>query len=146
MYTCTKTYDHSEFSCVFRQWRAESHCRLLHGYALSFKIVFEADTLDANNWVIDFGSLKPIKQWLKDIFDHTTVIASDDPQLQIFRDLEQQDLIALRVIPDVGCEKFALYVFQYVHDWLGSRSSALVRLRSVEVCEHGVNSAIYEAS
>lgn len=145
MYTCTKRYDHSEFSCCFRQWRAESHCRLLHGYALSFKIVFEADTLDANNWVFDFGSLKPIKQWLKDTFDHTTVIASDDPQVQTFRDLEQQGLIALRVIPDVGCEKFAQYVFQHVHDWLGSRSASLVRLRSVEVCEHGVNSAIYEA-
>ena len=38
----TKTYGHEEgLSCCFRQWRAtHSHCRLLHGYALSFRLTF----------------------------------------------------------------------------------------------------------
>ena len=33
----TKLFD--GFSCVFRQWRAEdTHCKYLHGYAISFRI------------------------------------------------------------------------------------------------------------
>ena len=72
-YYSTKTYDHNEgLSCAFRQWRADSHCNLIHGYALGFEITFEAEELDDRNWVIDFGDLGVLKKWLKEMFDHTT--------------------------------------------------------------------------
>lgn len=46
-YLSTKTYGHEVgLSATFRQWRAKSHCRLLHGYSLSFRFEFEANTLD----------------------------------------------------------------------------------------------------
>ena len=46
------------FSTVFRQWKAKgTHCRFLHGYAISFKVDFEGD-LDERNWVWDFGGMK----------------------------------------------------------------------------------------
>ncbi len=53
IYRSTKMYDHNEgLSCCFRQWRAtDSHCRLIHGYALAFKFVFATfgdGTLNAN--------------------------------------------------------------------------------------------------
>ena len=52
----TKLFD--GFSCVFRQWKAEdTHCKYLHGYALSFRIWFEGE-LDERNWVWDFGGMK----------------------------------------------------------------------------------------
>ena len=41
------------------------------------------------------------------MFDHTTVVAKDDPQLEHFKQLSYKNLIQLRVINDVGCEKFA---------------------------------------
>ena len=76
----TKTYGHEiGLSACFRQWRAESHCRLLHGYALAVKFVFESEELDVRNWVVDFGSLKTLKGWLEDTFDHTLLVANDDP-------------------------------------------------------------------
>jgi 6-pyruvoyltetrahydropterin/6-carboxytetrahydropterin synthase len=82
-YQVTKTYGHElGLSCVFRQHRANSHCKQLHGYALAFDIVFETETLDARNWVIDFGSLKEVKEWLVDMFDHTLLVASDDPMFE----------------------------------------------------------------
>ena len=35
MYRSSKTYGHEiGLSAAFRQWRAQSHCRLIHGYAL----------------------------------------------------------------------------------------------------------------
>ena len=76
----TKTYNNDRgLSCAFRQWRAEhSHCKLIHGYSLGFKVIFECDKLDERNWVMDFGGLKKFKNWLEDMFDHTLVIAEDD--------------------------------------------------------------------
>ena len=59
IYRSTKTYDHNEgLSCCFRQWRADSHCKLLHGYALAFKFVFATRALDARNCCYDFGGLR----------------------------------------------------------------------------------------
>lgn len=144
-YKSTKTYGHEiGLTAVFRQWRAESHCRFLHGYALAFRFEFEADELDVRNWVVDFGSLKSLKGWLEDTFDHKTVVAEDDPQLQLFHDLAVAGLIQLRVVPATGCEKFAEMVFEATEVWLADNGYApRVRLVSVEVREHGANSAIY---
>ena len=59
-YQSTKTFGHDlGISCAFRQWRAtHSHCSKIHGYALSVTMVFEANTLDDRNWVMDFGGFK----------------------------------------------------------------------------------------
>lgn len=147
-YRSTKTYDHNVgLSCAFRQWRADSHCRYLHGYALAVKFVFEADELDARNWVVDFGSLKSLKGWLEDTFDHKTVVAEDDPELGLFRLMEERGLCQLRVLPAAGCEKFAEMIYGAAEVWLKDNGYApRVRLVSVEVREHGANSAIYSAA
>ena len=55
-------------SCAFRQPQAKSHCRFLHGYQLTAKFWFESDQLDENNWVVDFGALKGLKELLKNQF------------------------------------------------------------------------------
>ena len=59
-------------SCAFRQPQAKAHCQFLHGYRLTAKFWFEANELDENNWVVDFGALKGLKQLLEKQFDHTT--------------------------------------------------------------------------
>ena len=69
-YRSTKLFD--GFSCCFRQWKAKhSHCSFLHGYSLGFKLVFECESLDERNWVMDFGGLKDFKLFLEKTFDHT---------------------------------------------------------------------------
>src|SRR5918998_711039 len=116
IYRSTKSYDHSEgLSCCFRQWRAtHSHCRLVHGYALAFRFVFATHELDERNWCFDFGGLKPVKAWLKETFDHTTLVAQDDPEFARFEDLARDGLLDLRILPAVGCEATAKYVFDYL--------------------------------
>ena len=110
----TKTYGNDRgFSCCFRQWRAKhSHCSLLHGYSLGFKLVFECDSLDERNWVMDFGGLKELKDWLEDHFDHTIVVSKDDPEIGQLRALEKRGLAKVRVFDNVGSEKFAVEVFK----------------------------------
>ena len=113
-YQVIKTYgNETGHSCAFRQWRADSHCNLIHGYALGFEITFEAEELDDRNWVIDFGDLGVLKKWLKEMFDHTTVVAFDDPHLELFEDLNNKNLINLRLLENVGCEAFAETVYLF---------------------------------
>lgn len=146
VYRSTKTYGHAEgLSCCFRQWRAtHSHCQLLHGYALAFKFVFATHTLDERNWCFDFGGLKATRAWLHETFDHTLLIARDDPQLPVLVQLEQVGLAKLRILPAVGCEAIASYVFDHVADDVARDSAGRVWLESVEVSEHAGNSAVYE--
>ena len=140
----TKTYNHNiGLSCAFRQWRAKhSHCKYMHGYALSVRINFKG-MLNDRNWVYDFGDLKFVKQFLQDTFDHKTVIAEDDPELETFKELEEKGLIQLVVIPHVGCEKFAEYICKEIAPQIVVNSNERVKLMSVEVREHSGNSAIY---
>lgn len=144
-YASTKTYGHEiGLSACFRQWRAESHCRLLHGYALAVRFEFEADELDVRNWVVDFGSLKSLKGWLEDTFDHTLLVAEDDPLREVLVNLEYLGVARVVRVQHTGCEAFAELIYVCAQLWLKDNGYApRVRLRSVEVREHGANSAIY---
>ena len=141
-YRVIKTYGNERgLSCAFRQWRADSHCRLIHGYSLGFKFTFEAKTLDDKNWVYDFGDMGFVKEFLEDNFDHILMVAFDDPRKQ---DLYNLDGIAeIRELPVVGCEAFAEYVYSYVNQEVEVQTTGRVKLVSVECFEHGANSALF---
>jgi 6-pyruvoyl-tetrahydropterin synthase len=92
----TKTY--TNYPCCHRQHRHDGNCAVLHGYSRSFYIVFEAQTLDACGFAVDFGKLKPIKAHLDYMFDHTLLLCDDDPLLPQFRELEQLGACAIRIM------------------------------------------------
>lgn len=146
MHISTKTFGHElGLSCAFRQWRARSHCNKLHGYAISVRIEFEACTLDTRNWVVDFGSMKSLKSWLEDTFDHKTLVAVDDPQLEWFKQAATMGIIDIVEVQATGCEAMAQMIYSYTQKWLTVNGyNPRVGVRSVEVAEHGANSAIYE--
>lgn len=146
-YQVTKTYGPEQgLSAAFRQWRADSHCRLIHGYALGFKFTFECEDLDVRNWCVDFGGLKGLKQILIGNFDHKLLVAGDDPDLGVFKTLHGMGIAEVIVFPDgVGCEKFAEYVYKVAQQWLlDAGFSPRCKLVQVEVFEHAGNSAIYK--
>ena len=182
MYESTKIID--GFSTTFRQWKANSHCKYIHGYSLSFKLTFKSETLNEYNWVQDFGfskskdftlkvmdlfkdcnfklynptdrndkltmegcsleifnpsyisNLYTIKGFFDYLFDHTTIIAKDDPNLSEFISLNEKKLIQLRILEYVGCEKFSEFIFEKL-------KPILPNLYSVECRENDKNTAIY---
>jgi 6-pyruvoyltetrahydropterin/6-carboxytetrahydropterin synthase len=123
---------------------------------------------------MDFGGLKAFKEWSEYQFDHTLVVAKDDPHLKLFETMamfglqDQGGVCDLRIVEGVGCEKFAelayktmeniLKAFQAGNSWflVAENGDTLqefkcrypvgqgVRLRSAEVFEHAGNSAVYE--
>lgn len=144
MYTVRKTFDLGLSTC-FRQWKAESHCHFLHGYALQVTIEFRAAYLDKHGWVIDFGSLKGIKDWLIKCFDHKTLVAQDDPEMETFIDLAKRGIIDINVVSCVGCESFAKLIAVASANFLRDAGChARVHVHSVEVREHGANAVIYK--
>ena len=146
----TKIFD--GFSTVFRQWKAEdTHCRFIHGYGVSFKIWFEGE-LDERNWVWDFGGMKRAKgtidgmspkAWMDFMFDHTMIVAEDDPHAKAFAQMHEAGVAQVRFIPATGSEKFAEYVYDKVNQFIFPETDGRVKVVKVEFREHGKNSAIY---
>ena len=150
-FTSTKVFD--GFTTVFRQWKAETtHCRFLHGYGISFKLWFEGD-LDERNWVWDFGGMKRAKGTIDGMspkvcmdymFDHTFVVAEDDPFLESFKKMDEAGVAQVRVVPATGAERFAQYVYDKVNPFIVEETKGRVKIAKVEFREHGKNSAIYD--
>ena len=146
----TKVFD--GFSTCFRQWKAETtHCRFLHGYGISFKLWFEGD-LDERNWVWDFGGMKRAKgtidgmspkAWMDYMFDHTFVVAEDDPFLQSFLKMDEAGVAQIRVVPATGAERFAQFVYEKLNTFISEETQGRVKVLKVEFREHGKNSAIF---
>ena len=146
----TKLFD--GFSCVFRQWKAkDTHCRFMHGYGVSFRVWFEG-SLDDRNWVWDFGGMKRAqtkidgmspKAWMDYMFDHTILVAKDDPMINLINDLEHNQIAQVRVVEATGAEKFAEYIFSKLNKFVQTETDGRVRVAKVEFMEHGKNTAIY---
>lgn len=133
----------SGFPCTHRQWRASSHCRFVHGYSRSFYFEFAARELTPEGWVVDFGGLKELKTWLEYMFDHTFLIAQDDPHLEDFKKLNAEGVIQLRVMPNPGMEGTALFVYEEAMKILKSLYGDRAWITLVEVSENEKNSAKY---
>ena len=117
------------FSTVFRQWKA-----------------------DHRNWVWDFGGMKRAKTlidgmqpkvWMDWMFDHTVILAEDDPDKKLFGEMQAAGMIQLRVIEATGAEKFAEYIYNKLNDFVHEETEGRVRVTKVKFMEHGKNAAYY---
>jgi 6-pyruvoyltetrahydropterin/6-carboxytetrahydropterin synthase len=149
----TKLFD--GYSCVFRQWKAEgTHCRFLHGYGISFRVWFEGQ-LDERNWVWDFGGMKRAKgtidgmnpkEWMDYMFDHTFLVAEDDPFLPLAKGMDKGGIAQVRIVPATGAEQFAKFIYQKLNTFIQEETDGRVKVTQVEFMEHSKNTAIYSES
>jgi 6-pyruvoyltetrahydropterin/6-carboxytetrahydropterin synthase len=125
--------------------------QFLHGYAVSFRVWFDGE-LDERHWVADFGLMKRAtskidgmapKDYFAYLLDHTTIVAEDDPFMDEFVRLDALGIIQLRVLPAVGCERFAEFLYYKIQDFLKIETNGRVKVTKVEVYEHERNSASY---
>ena len=73
MLTCRKTY--SDIPFAHRQHLHDGHCAFVHGHNWDISITFGCEKTDENGFVVDFGKLKFIKEWLNANLDHACVFA-----------------------------------------------------------------------
>jgi 6-pyruvoyltetrahydropterin/6-carboxytetrahydropterin synthase len=145
----TKTYGNERgLSCCSRQWAADSDCHLLHGYSFGFRFVFAAEQLDKRGWVLDFGKggFGRIRDWLHEMFDHTLLVAEDDPERAALEALGERGIARVRVVAGTSCERMAEMAFRKADEIVRDATRGRCWVESVECSEHGSNSAIYRSS
>jgi 6-pyruvoyltetrahydropterin/6-carboxytetrahydropterin synthase len=153
-YQSTKLFDN--YSVAIRQHKAvHSHCKLLHGYALKFKVWFESREQDVNkqldemNWIMDYGGFKSkpigngLKDWMNDMWDHTLLIENDDPYLDFFESAAQEGVCKLVVMSPIGAESAAKLTFDKMNEVLSKTGGGRVKVTKVECWENDKNSSIY---
>ena len=154
-YVSTKYFDN--FSVALRQWKAKhSHCQLLHGYSFEFKIWFASTEpnidkqLDEMNWLVDFGGFKSqpigngLKDWMNEMFDHTTLIEHDDPFKDLFESMQMEGICKVHFLETMGAESCAKLVFDKFNDVLSKTDGGRCKVIKVECWENDNNSSIYE--
>lgn len=142
MMTCTKKFAPVPFA--HRQPRHSGHCSYIHGHDWVFEVTFVAVAPDACGFVIDFGRLGPIKEWLSQ-FDHALVLTKDDPLVSNLAILPDVALKAfnLQLVDDGSCEGLAKLAFHEINRKVKVMTDERVSVRSVTLHEGFSNSATY---
>lgn len=148
MFTCSKLY--ADLPFAHRQHNHKGHCAFIHGHNWSFLFIFACTKRDENGFVIDFGDLKWLKEWLGHHFDHTLVLNQDDPMLDYLRhsigdqtDRWPRPLADIRIVPNAGAEGLAEFIFEMVNAMVMAKTEDRVFLHEVTVFEDSKNSANY---
>lgn len=150
----TKVFDN--YSVAIRQHKAtHSHCQLLHGYALKFKVWFESKETDVNkqldemNWIMDYGGFKSqptgngLKDWMNNMWDHTLLIEADDPYFDFFQSAASEGVCKLVSMSPIGAESAAKLTFDRFNDVLSKTGGGRLKVVKVECWEADKNSSIY---
>ena len=97
-------------------------------------------------WVVDFGKggFGQLREWLHATFDHTLLVAEDDPAREEFLHLRDRGLADVRVVPGTSCEAIAKFVFENTQPMIAAATQGRCWISTVECFEHGANSALFE--
>ena len=77
------------------------------------------------------------------MYDHTMIIAEDDPELETFQNLHEKGLCDLRVVPEASLESSAKSALNKANEILLEMTKDRARCFKVEARENDKNSAIY---
>ena len=141
-FSCSKSF--VDFPCSHRQWQHDGHCKFIHGYSRSFTFWFRAKELDANGFVVDFSSLKPLQKRLKQQFDHTFLVNKDDPLLNYWRELHDLEALDLRIMDNVGMEFTSKLIWKWANEYLQDKDNGRTCCFKTESKENVSNKACYK--
>ena len=144
MIICSKTY--RDIPLSHRQPNHRGRCSRLHGHSWSITLTFESKELDDNGFVIDFGDLHFIEDWIDEHLDHATAVWENDPKLVSLNELQNEGLIKLLAVPNASCEGIARYLHNTFDPIVRKRTDGRVWIRSVYLQEDSKNSATYQTS
>lgn len=143
-FSVTKLFD--DLPCSHRSWAHDGKCSFLHGYERSFEIEFTCRELEpGTGFVVDFGALKEIRAMLQAQFDHTTLVAVDDPELPLFEELARRGVVDLRVMEHTGMEGAAEWAYEQVDERIRKLTDGRVRVSRVVARESRKNAVTFVA-
>ena len=123
------------------------HCAQVHGYDRSVEFTFAGEP-DEHGWIVPFGKLKEVKDFLEYYFDHVTVLPADDPRIASIPESMTGTnglLGTLRVLPSgVSMEMSSLFIWEHVNHYIYKITSGRCYVECVRVYEHERNDAMCE--
>jgi len=140
MFTCSKTYTDIPFA--HRQHRHDGHCSLVHGHNWSFRLTFGATERDVNGFVVDFGRLRFLRNWIEDNLDHACVFNLDDPLRETLVSAAP-GAWKIYLAPSCSCEGLAQHLFEVFDPMVREHTGGRAFLTEVEIWEDSRNSACY---
>lgn len=144
MKTCTKVF--ADIPFAHRAYNHDGHCALIHGHNWNIEITFYAEETDMNGFVLDFGKMGFLKDWIKAKFDHHLLLSKDDPLADhLERFFRANGIYNITEVPDCSCEGLAQYIYDEVGKLLPQNvgSQRGVRVLRVRLREDSKNSADY---
>ena len=122
-------------------------CASIHGYDREVEFTFAGD-IDEHGWIVPFGELKPVKDFLEYYFDHVTVLPADDPRLKLITEeltVPGGILGTLRVLPSgVSMEMSSVFIWEHVNHYIYKVTNGRCYVERVRVYEHNRNDAMCE--
>jgi len=143
MLTCSKTFPSIPFA--HRQWRHDGHCSMIHGHNWTLTLTFACEQTDANGFVIDFGSLGYVKDWLSEHLDHACVFAHDDPIKDALVAAAPEAWKVFVVESSASCEGLAMRIHQELDALIRAREKNRVWIHELELWEDEKNRVNYRA-
>lgn len=156
IFKSTKSY--YNLPCSHQQWKdcdssgipGTGECAKTHGYSREVHFEFSAEEVDDYGWVIGFGSLKSVKDWLTWLFDHTSLWEAGDPRLEHVvkaNNSAEFPFYNLRVLPSgVSMEQSCLFIALFVNPFILDATNGRCWVSRIEVRENDKNSGILELS
>lgn len=132
---------HRNWKAALNMNRDSTKCSFIHGYSRYIDFKFSSYFLDEQDWVMDFGDLKAIKNWLDVYWDHAVIVSSDDPKLEFLKQIEQENLIKLTILPEgytASLEGNCQWVYDSIMPLLSNKTPQ-VWISSIRIYEHENN-------
>jgi 6-pyruvoyltetrahydropterin/6-carboxytetrahydropterin synthase len=141
MITCSKSY--RDIPLSHRQPLHSGRCSRLHGHSWAITLTFEAQELDENGFIIDFGDLHFIKDWIDLNLDHATALKKSDPMREECEKLEEMGLLKILWLDSASCEGIAQFLYHIFQPMIEEKTQDRVRLQSLLLEEDSKNSATF---
>lgn len=142
MLSCKKSYHDIPFA--HRQHLHDGHCALIHGHNWTITLTFACEEPDTNGFVVDFGKLGYIKDWIAAHLDHACLFNEDDPKKnELLRNYGE--LFKTYELPNCSCEGIAEHLYKVFNSMVREATSGRAWITSVEIEEDSRNSAKYTA-
>ena len=138
MTTISKTYK-TETAHIVRNAFSE-RCKFnVHGHSYKWVVSIKGEVNPESGMVIDFGALKPVKDFI-DQFDHSMILWEQDDAnfIQFFKNNTKRHIIMKQ---NTTAENMARLVHQWIDHWL-FRIGGELWVDKVEVWETETGSAI----
>ena len=142
MLTCSKTY--RDIPLSHRQPNHPGRCSRLHGHSWSITITFASKELDSNGFVVDFGELHYIADWIDQHLDHGTIICANDPRVEDIRQLAESGLLKILEINQASCEGIAQHLFSTFDQLVRTNTRDRAWIKKIYLEEDSRNSATFE--